>query len=203
MNSSVRHGWILGAALVMTFAAVFMQSLAAPGRALACSCVMPMPTIADMATEPGTVVVAGSIGPQQPERTPVEVDTWFHGGAPAPVIWLSFGSQMTTSCDPSVNVGERRLLVLSRVDEQLYSYNPCVQAGVIGTPDGDAALAAAEQLFGGQLMPTPEPTEPPNIGETPGLDAARLYVVGAIGAAVLLLAGVVLFAMLRRRRTDE
>jgi hypothetical protein len=189
--------------MAFTFAAVFLQALAGPLPARACSCVMPMPTIGEAATQPGTVVLAGVIGPQQPDRTPVQVDTWFSGPGVQEIVWMSFGSQMTTSCDPVVNVGERRLLVLSRQDEQLYSYNPCVQAGVIGTPEGDAALAEAQELFGGQPIATPAPTPPPQIGDTPGLDAARVYVIGAVGVGVLLLVGVLLFATLRRRRPSD
>lgn len=203
MKTRLGSGWVVAAALALTFAAVFVQALAGPGRALACSCVMPMPTIAEAATQPGTVVVAGIIGPQQPEQTPLQVDTWFFGGAPQPVIWMSFGSRMMTSCDPFVEVGERRLMVLFRQDGGLFSYNPCVQSGVIGTPEGDAALATAQELFGGEPIATPVPTPPPQIGDTPGLDAARLYVIGAVGAGVLLLAAVVLIAMLRRRRPSD
>jgi hypothetical protein len=203
MESRVLRGWAFAAALAVTLGALMLQALAGPLPARACSCVMPMPSLEEAASQPGAIVVAGVIGPQQPDRTPVQVDTWFSGPAPQELVWMSFGSQMATSCDPSVSVGERRLLVLTRQDEQLFAYNPCVQAGVIGTPEGDAALEQAQALFGGQPIATPTPTPPPRIGDTPGMDAARLYVVGAVGIGVLLLVGVVLFATLRRRRAND
>jgi hypothetical protein len=203
MQTRLRHGIVATTVIALTLAAFFAQSIYGPGRALACSCIQPMPTLEQVAADPGTVVVAGTIGPQAAERTPVQVDSWFLGANPQPLIWLSFGKELMTSCDPVVTEGERRLLVLSRHDENLYGVNPCVaESGVIGTEAGDAALAAANRLWGeGAALPTPEPTPPPQIVDTPGLDTARLYIVGAVGAGVLVFAAVILLALLRRRST--
>lgn len=200
MRRVAGKGLVVGAAIALTFMAVFVQALAGPGRALACSCMEPMPTLADVAQEPNTVVIAGTIGPQQPERTPVEVDTWFHGPGPTNIVWLSFGTQMMTSCDPVVTAGERRLMVLHRDPQGVFTVNPCVTSGVIGTDAGDAALAEANALFAAATPPPVEPTEPPPVVAPPPteVDAARIYVVGAIVAALLVFA-VVGFVALRRR----
>ena len=83
----------------------------------------------------------------------------------------------------------------------MYSVNPCVESGLIGTEQGDAALATAAELFGqGQPPPVVEPTDPPPVvqPEPAGIDAARWYIVAVIGAAVLLFA-IVGFVALRRR----
>jgi hypothetical protein len=195
-----RRGMVVGAATALTFAAAFFQALAGPLPAFACSCMAPLPTIAEVAQDPNTVVIAGVIGQQLPDRTPVAVDTWFWGPAPTDVVWLSFGNGQMTSCDPFVTVGERRLLVLSRSDANLFSVNPCVASGVIGEPGGDEALAEAQTLFGGSAPPTPAPTEPPAVpAPTPAaLDPTWLYVAAVIGGAGLIFAVMALLAVRRR-----
>lgn len=194
------RGSVLAAALALTFMAVFVQALAGPGRALACSCMTPMPTIEEVAREPNTVVLAGVVGPQQPDRTPISVDTWFWGPGPTDVVWLGFGSQMLSSCDPFVTVGERRLMVLYRDETGSFSVNPCVESGVIGTEAGDAAMSSAMELFGGVAPPTEEPTEPPDNSPpaTPAADTGWLYVAAIVGGGGLVLALVVLLALRRR-----
>jgi hypothetical protein len=195
-----RRGMVVAAATALTFVAVFVQALAGPLPAFACSCMAPMPTIAEVAQDPGTVIVAGVVQQQFPERTAVVVDTWFVGAQPVDTVWLGFGSQMMSSCDPFVTMGERRLLVMSRQAADLFTVNPCVQSGVIGTPAGDEALAAAVELFGGSTPPTPAPTEPP---ESPppaptGLDPSWLYVAAVVGGAGLIFVVVTLLAIRRR-----
>jgi hypothetical protein len=198
-----RPSFVLATATVLTFVAVFAQALAGPLPALACSCITPMPTMAEVAREPGTVVLAGVVGRQLPDRTPVAVDTWFFGGEATDVVWLSFGSGGMTSCDPVVTAGERRLLVLYRQDTGMYSVNPCVESGVIGTPSGDEALATAQELFGGAPPPTPAPTDPPAVppSQPTAIDPSWLY-VGAIVGGALLFFGLIALIAIKRRPAD-
>lgn len=165
----MKGAMVLSVGTLLALVAAFAQALAGPLPVRACSCMEPMPGLAAVASEPNVVILAGTIGPQQPERTPVHVDTWFHGPGLTEVVWLSFGSQMTTSCDPFVTEGERRLMVVQRQDDGLFSYWPCAPAGVIGTEAGDAALAEAEALFSVEPSPTPPPTDPPET-EPPATD---------------------------------
>ena len=196
-----RRGFVVAAAAALTFLAITAQALYDPRPAFACSCITPLPSLAQVASEPNTVIVAGTVAQQFPERTSVTIDTWFWGAAPVDTAWLSFGSQMTTSCDPFVTVGERRLLVMSRQEADLFSVNPCVQSGVIGTPDGDAALAAAEALFEEVAPPTPSPTAPPESPPPATIDPGWLYVGGVVGGATLLLLAIALIAIRRRPTT--
>ena len=113
---------------------------------------------------------------------------------------LNFGNQMVSSCDPSMTPGERRLMVLHRQEDGTFSYSPCVATGVIGTEEGDAALAEATELFAGEAPPTPEPTPPPQAPtpEPEPADTSWLFIGGALGAAVLVFGGVA-FLSLRRK----
>ncbi|HVM29357.1 MAG TPA: hypothetical protein VM305_01110 [Candidatus Limnocylindrales bacterium] len=203
----------LGLGFVLALGAVLAQSFVAPLPGLACSCVAPLPSLAEVAREENTVIVVGTIGQQLPDRTPVAVDTWFHGPGATDVVWLGFGSQSMSSCDPFVSPGERRLLVLFRQEQGgTHGYNPCVASGVIGTEAGDEALAQAVELFGAAPTP-PEPPEPPEATEppeptqpplsprpTPGDPGAGwLFVAGTLAATALIFA-VVAIAGLRRRR---
>ena len=206
---------VFSAGLVLALVAAFAQALAGPLPALACSCMEPLPGMDSVASQPDTVVLVGTIGQQTPERTPVAVDTWFHGPGISDVVWLSFGTQAMTSCDPFVTPGERRLLVLHRQEDGTFGYSPCVASGVIGTPAGDEAFAEATELFveapvratpepTGPTGPTgpPEPTEQPAT-PTPAPDGAAqgwVFVAGALGAALLIFGAVALFALRRQPR---
>jgi hypothetical protein len=198
-SGRTRLGLSLVAACALVLAALVIQSLS-PLPARACSCAE-IASIARAASKPGVAVVAGTVGRQLPDRTPIAVDTWFHGSQAADVIWLNFGSQGQTSCDPFVTSGERRLLVVHRQQENLYSVDPCVASGVIGTEPGDAALAEAVEVFGGGATAPPGSTDPPISPRPPTTDPAAgwVYVVGALGAAALLFAVVALVGLRRRR----
>jgi hypothetical protein len=191
---------LMAAALAM--GALFLQSLSAPLPALACSCIDPLPSLARVAAEPNVAIIAGTVGAQQPERTPITVDTWFHGPGVTDVVWLNFGSQMMTSCDPVMTAGERRLMVISANGDGTFSYSPCAPAGVIGTDSGDKALAEAVALFAAE--PTPPPTQPPelprpNEPEASPAGMAWLLVAATLAAGAVVLGGVALYAVRRRR----
>jgi len=119
------------------------------------------------------------------------------------VVWLNFGSQAMTSCDPFVTAGEKRLMVLHPNGDGTYSVNPCVASGVIGTEAGDAALAEAQALFVAQPTPGPSPSDPPAAPQPlpDGADGGWLMVLGVLGVATLAFAAVVLIAT-RRRGAD-
>jgi hypothetical protein len=190
------------AALLLAACGALAQGLGGPLPALACSCAAPLPSMARVAAEPNTVIVVGTIGRQLADRTPVAVDTWFHGPGASEVIWLGFGSQAMSSCDPFVTAGERRLLVLFRQEGMgTFGFSPCVASGVIGTEAGDEALAEATELFGAGPSPPPGPTEPPVSPRPPPGDpgAGWLFVVGALGAAALIFAVVALLGLRRRQ----
>lgn len=197
-----RPAVVAAAAILLTLSAVFAQAVMFPGRALACSCAGPPPPLAEIAAADNVAIVAGTVGGALTDRTPVAVDAWFHGAAPAEVVWLSGGTQMASSCDIFMSPGEQRLFVLYGQPEGIYSANSCSPSGVIGTAEGDALVAEAIQAFGQpQAPPTAEPeaeppAAPPNQPVAGG--GGLLWVGAGVGLAVLLFGSVVLVARLRR-----
>jgi hypothetical protein len=196
----MRGPLVLLAGTLLVLTAAFAQALAGPLPARACSCAAPLPSLARVAGDPGVVVLVGTIGQQQAERTPGAVETWFNGPGANDVVWLNFGRQMMSSCDPFVTAGEKRIMVLHPIGDGAYGVNPCVVSGVIGTADGDAALAEAEALFAGQ-PPPPGATDPPALPGAPtgASSDGWLMVGGVVGVAGLILVGVALLSVRRRQ----
>ncbi len=187
----------VSAALVFVFMAYALQSVALPGRVLACSCVAPLPSLAEVVDRDQVTVVLGTVGRPLPDRTPIAVEAWFHGAAPTDVVWLMGGTNMATSCDVFMSVGERRLLVLRGGEEGLYSTNLCLPGGLIGTPEGDALLAEATEVLGsGQSPPPPEPAPNAPLDLSPWLGGLT-WVAAAAGLGLLMFGAIALIA--RRR----
>ncbi len=202
----MRRAWPLAAALMFALVAYAYQAVQIPGRVLACSCVAPLPTLAEVAREEGVSVVVGTVGRALPDRTPIAVEGWFVGGAPhEDVVWLTGGSEQMTSCDIFMSAGERRLLVVYRGDAGLYSANSCAPSGLLGTPDGDALLASAIESFGDAIVPVAPEPEPESVTPiatepSPMIGQGLVWVAAAVGAGVVLF-GVI--ALVARRRPNS
>lgn len=187
----------LAAAFVLAVASLVAHGVEAPLRVVACSCVAPMPTLAELAQEPGASIVVATVGQALPERTPLAVEGWFRGSIESDVIWLHGGINMGTSCDVFLEAGRSYVLVLYRGEGGLYSTNSCTPSGQVGTVAGDNLLAEAAALFGdAQAPPTPEPVAPTPIDLAPWLGGVAWAAAGA-GVAALLFAAI---ALLARRR---
>lgn len=198
----MNRGRTLAASLLVTLSAVFFQAVALPSDVRACSCVA-FHSLAEVVADGDVTIVTGVVGRQLPDRTPVAVATWFHGPGPSDVVWVRGGSQMMTSCDPFMEVGELRVFVLHGRPGEPYSVDPCSVGGVVGTESGDSALAEAEALFGtGSVPPTAEPTEPPASPPpaAPVAGEAMLWIAAALGAAVVMFGGIALLAVRRQPR---
>lgn len=194
----------MAAAFAVAFAALTIHSLALPERVLACSCAWPPPSLAEVAARDQVSVIVGTVGQSLPDRTAIGVETWFHGAFPADVVWLTGGTNMASSCDLPLAVGQRWVLVLNGGPAApgaggLYSAGSCDPHGELGTPQGNAVLADVIATFGSGESPDPPEAEPP-----PPIDVSRwlggglVWVAAASGTGVLVLAAIVLAA--RRRR---
>jgi hypothetical protein len=156
-----------------------------------------MPTLAELAQEPGTSIVVATVGQALPDRTPLAVEGWFRGSMDSDVIWIHGGMNMGTSCDISLEAGQSYVLVLYRGEGGIYSANSCTPSGQVGTVAGDNLLAEAGTLFGdAQAPPTPEPVAPAPIDLAPWLGGLAWAAAG-VGVAALLFAAI---ALLARRR---
>jgi MYXO-CTERM domain-containing protein len=172
---------------------------ALPGRSLACSCIPPVPIGQAVAQSPELAVFVGTVTALQPDATTggglatIEVEGTFRGPALPPAILARSGNG--ADCGLPMSVGERRLFT-ARVDEQgTWSPGICDPQVLLGTPEGDAALAEAEAAFG-SLQPTAGP--PPLTNPEAASDGPDLVVVGIVAAGLLLV--LVGGALLVRRR---
>jgi hypothetical protein len=179
---------------------------ALPGRSVACSC-MPAVSFAEaVAQSPELAVFVGTVTALQPDATTggglatIEVEGTFRGPALPPAILARSGNG--ADCGLPMSVGERRLFT-ARVDEQgTWAPGICDPQALLGTPEGDAALAEAEATFGPlQPIASAPPLTSPEAASG-GLDpaVAGALVVGGLLAAVVA-GGIV--AIVRRRRTRE
>lgn len=188
---------VLGIA-ILGASALFTQSAVVPARVVACSCVPP-PSLAEIAATEDVAIVVGTVGRALPDRTPLGVETWFHGASPSGIVWLNTGTQMGSSCDIFMTAGERRFFVLYPAGDATYSAISCSPNGLIGSPDGDALLEEAIATFGGEPPPTPEPEAAAEPTPSPWIGDGLLWVAGGVGAATLLF-GLIVAAGLRTRR---
>jgi hypothetical protein len=180
---------------------------ALPGRSLACSC-MPAVSFAEaVAQSPDLAVFVGTVTALQPDATTggglatIEVEGTFRGPALPPAIVARSGNG--ADCGLPMTVGERRLFT-ARVDEQgTWSPGICDPQALLGTPEGDAALAEAEATFGA-LQPTA--SAPPLASPEAASDGLDPVVAGALAVGGLLVAAIVVggvVAVVRRRRARE
>ena len=205
----MRRALPVAVAFLFAFCAYAFQAVQLPGRALACSCVEVPPSLAEEAANNPVTIVAGTIGVAQPDRTPVVVDTWFHGEFVTDRLWLRGGTDSMSSCDVSVSAGERRVMVLwggppnprAPGSDGMYSTSLCSANAVIGTAEGNALLAQATDVFGaGDGLPDAEPEPAAPIDLAPWLGTGTLIAVAAVGGGLLVLAAVTLFG--NRRPQD-
>lgn len=180
---------------------------ALPGRSVACSCIPPVPLPEAVAQSPDLAVFVGTVTALQADPTTggglatIEVEGTFRGPALPPTILARSGNG--ADCGLPVSVGERRLFT-ARVDEQgMWSPGICDPQALLGTPDGDAALAEAESAFGPlQAAASPPPlTSPEGSAGGPDRVVAAAAVVGGLLLAIVVVGGAAY--LVRRRRARE
>lgn len=179
---------------------------ALPGRSVACSC-MPAVSFAEaVAQSPDLAVFVGTVTALQPDAATggglatIQVEGTFRGPVLPPAILAQSGNG--ADCGLMMTVGERRLFT-ARVDEQgTWAPGICDPQALLGTPEGDAALAEAEAAFG-PLQGTASP--PPLTNPEGSSDGPDPVVAGAVALGALLVAAVVLggAVYLVRRRRDR
>lgn len=203
----VRRGLLLAVTAALAFTGVWAQALAGPPLARACTC-GPTEGLAELARQPGVVILTGTIGVQQADRIPIAVEAWYHGNGVAPVVWLSVddvpGGVASHDCGrPSLHAGERQFIVAAGPPSGPFAQRACTPSGTLETAAGQALVADAAEVFGAPLQPSspdPNTTDPPTAPTVgPPIDAvAWPYAVGLIGAAAVIFVVVTFFALRRR-----
>jgi hypothetical protein len=170
---------LLGAGLLVSW--LFTASLLIPPRMFACSCMMPGP-IAEVANDPTAIVVAGTVGAHAPGGLTFQVERWYFGASPAPILTMVPGDG--ASCGLPLQPGERLIAVAQRDEQGLVHPSICSHYGLVGTPEGQALMAEAERAFG----PGPSNADPPPTTDGGGVSWVLLG-GGAIALVVVVLGG--------------
>jgi hypothetical protein len=154
----------------------------------ACTCFTP-DSMAEVATQPRTIVITGAPGSLAARGVPVEVHRWIRGHEPRPMVWLAAWSigPDDDACDgPAPPVGAPMLFILEMPADGSDPYGgKCAQVARLDTVEGRAALADAVVAFGPGLTIGGGPTGPP-------VGAAAVpapILLGAVAVLVGLVAG--------------
>jgi hypothetical protein len=187
--------------LVTALALALTVHLTVPRVAVACSCVAPDMVLTMAAEDPSTVVFTGEVGPAAGQVVPVQVKTWYGGPPPADIVTLQVQGGDSASCGMNPPpAGADYLFAAYENESGQLAINGCSVAADLATPEGQDLLAQADASLG------PASTAPPGAGASPPptsdpasqvTAAVPLIIVG-----LFLVAAVIGFVGLRRRRTD-
>jgi len=186
------------------FLLLFGLSLAwfVPGTVVACSPPFEKPTI--RALGPAQVVVVGTIGQRVQSGRLFHVERWFNGGPPVTPIVIAFKEgEPIGDCSYPVRTGASLIIAPYREPNgRLTADLGTLQADPM-TGTGREYLAEAVALFGPGAVAL-APPETPALPGPPASEVTRpsigVSLIAAAGAVILLLAGVTLLGLKRRRR---
>ena len=183
-------------------------AVALPRVALACSCVQPESLGVIVSRDPAIAVFAGTAGATERNRTPFSVERWFAGPGPAPVVALvpatidlGDGTIGASSCGLDLPAGSRWILAAPRNPDGTFGPSLCLPHAEVGTAEGAALLAEAEQAFGPGTVPAAPPLASPPAAPGPAApgDPLPLLLAALLGAlAAAALAGAAALVLRRR-----
>lgn len=191
---------LLALSLALVVAATIQ--LAVPRITVACSCVDPATILTMSADDPSSVVFTGETGPAVGTAMPVSVTGWYGSPAPTDVVMLDVQGGDSASCGMNPPpAGNEYLFGAYEASPGQLAINACSLVADLGTPEGQALQAQADQVLG-DPYPPPEaaPSAPPDaslsaqLGEKIPLIVVLLFAVG-------FLAGI--YVILRRRQPTE
>lgn len=194
--------------LLVALALVVVAHLWVPRPAAACSCVAPIDALELVAQDPGASIFTATTGPTIGDEMQVLVTRWFAGqpisGLAAVEIHLGDGASCGMNPLPA---GHGYLFMTYPSETARLALSLCSPHGDLATPDGQALLARAIELYGPGVAPptdAPAPAEP-SVHPTPAglvetIMGAAVPVAVLVAFALGLIAGLAL--ILRRRRGD-
>jgi hypothetical protein len=146
--------------LLVALSLLVIAHLWIPRPAAACSCVAPIDSLEMVAQDPGASIFTATTGPTIGDQMQVLVTRWFAGepisGIAAVEILLGDSAMCGMSPLPA---GREYLFQTYPSESARYSLSGCSPQGDLATPDGQALLARAIELYGaGAGAPTEGPT---------------------------------------------
>lgn len=173
--------------------------LSLPRFAFACSCAAPDETMRMLDTEPRAALFSGEAAPAVGADLPVAVSTWYRGPAAADVVVLKVAVGEGDSCGMQPPPPGEYLFLAWQGDDGRLGIGLCSLFADLDTPEGQAYLATAEELYGEAAAPvTPQPS--PSAAPTEPADTATdlalvlapaaivsLFAIGVVGGALLIL----------------
>lgn len=178
-----RRAETLVLALALAAGAFWLQAIAVPTSAFACSCASPR-NLAAVAARGDSIVIATVEG-----SNTINVTHTFAGEAELGQMRVGGLGPDSDACEEGASSGETWLFSLKQ-HRVRWSTTACTLNGLIGTDDGDALLAEAIERFG--------PILPPTSAEDLPADASTQ--IGGYGAALVIGAGILIFVLLVARR---
>lgn len=174
------------ASLLVALALVVVAQLFVPRPVAACSCVAPIDGIEMAAQDPDATVFTATTGPTVGDTMQVLVTRWFRGqpiaGVDAVEILLGDSSMCGMSPLPA---GREYLFQTYPSETSRHALSGCSPQGDLATPDGQALLARAVELYGGGGAPPSEPPPPAATTAAPTTDPSPTALVDTIvGAAI-------------------
>jgi hypothetical protein len=188
-----RYRWRVARIVVLALALGVVGILSQASPAFACSPPFERPTIA--ALGPEQVVILGTVGEPVAGGRHFYVERWYHGDEPANPIVIAFKEGPAVGdCSYPIQQGAHLIIAPYREpDGRLSADLSTLQADPM-TPDGQAYVAEAMQLFGtGVALDAADP--PDGEGAPVGLLVAIAFIGAGIGAFVAVVVG------LRRRES--
>ncbi len=182
--------------LLLALALVAVANLWIPLPAAACSCVPPLDSLEMAAGDPKATIFTATAGPMVGDQMQVVVTRWFRGqpigGVAAVQIHLGDGG----SCGMSpLAVGHGYLFMTYPSETSPHALSSCSPQGDLATPDGQALLARAVQLYGAGVAP-PDESAPATVAPSDGYgDPTVIGLITSLATTVAPLALVIAFAL--------
>lgn len=182
--------------LLVALSLIVIAHLWIPRPTAACSCVAPIDSLEMVAQDPGASIFTATTGPTVGDQMQVLVTRWFAGqrisGIAAVELFLGDGSMCGMAPLPA---GHHYLFMTYPSESARHALSLCSVQGDLATPDGQALLARAIELYGtGIAAPTEAPTEAPAPAE-PYADPTPAGLVGSIVGVAVPIALVVAFIL--------
>lgn len=182
--------------LLLALALVAVAHLWIPRPAVACSCVPPLDSLEMAAGDVTATIFAATTGPTVGDQMQVVVTRWFRGQSIGGVAAVQINLGDGASCGMSpLPAGHGYLFMTYPSETSPHALSLCSPQGDLATPDGQALLARAVQLYGAGAAP-PGDSTPATVAPSAGYgDPTVIGLITSVVAGLAPLALVIAFAL--------